>query len=200
MKVIICSDFINETLEISICNIPQLVNYLEENRIDLYNYLMNNDCKWILIDSTGVLGEVFLSPEVINSDIDNYDTLLIGKDLIGNALMTSTVVMYAIVMVLSIALSFTLRTLMAPDSTFTGDGAVQRKKLLLNGLPVITEQGGPVPIIFGECFFGAVKVGQNVDTMDIEVSGQGGDIDPHIPEIAITTIKDHGDGHWYRVV
>jgi len=200
MKIIICSDHIDEVFNIDIANIPQLANYLEENKKDIYNYLQTNDCKWILIDSSETLGTVSIHPYTIQSDLEGYDTLLIGKDLEGSAVATSTLIAYAVIMVVTIALSFTLRTLMAPDSTFTGDGATQRKKLLLNGLPIITEQGGPIPVIFGECFFGAVKVGQNVSTIDIGVSGQGGDIDPHIPEIDITTIKDHGDGHWYRVV
>ena len=199
----------------------QVRNYFEVERFDLFQYLETKPCKFVLIDSTGVLRPESITPYIAEMDFAAYDTLVIGEDLEGEALFSAiaaTIVSIAAGITTAAAASLTITSVLAvvleigaslvlgaitmaltPNSSFSTDPSIAKKNLNLSGTPTVDEQGGPIPVIVGECFFGAVKAGQNISTVDISVTGNDEDLDKRIPEITTAQIKTKGNGQWYRI-
>jgi predicted phage tail protein len=63
----------------------------------------------------------------------------------------------------------------------------------------IREQGGSIPLIFGECLFQGVIVGSVLTNLDISV-GSDLTVDKGIPEIPLNAIPTVNKSVWYRIV
>lgn len=74
---------------------------------------------------------------------------------LGTAIAGYSVATIAIVGTI-IALGYLMQAL-APNTEVTGDPS--EVSGLYNGVPNITEQGGSVPVVFGNCLFGGVRIG-----------------------------------------
>jgi len=144
--------------------------------------LMQTNYKFILFDSAGKLEPIGLIPEVLFSEIKDYDTLIIFPELkgevsaavvagvIGVAATSATAVIVAAVIniVISIAISFII-SLISPTPEFSSDPsqAQLKQSSLFNGAPLIREQGGSVPLVFGNPFAGGVLISSGVSTEDV---------------------------------
>jgi|688.fasta_scaffold26158_7 predicted phage tail protein len=77
----------------------------------------------------------------------------------------------AITMVLNLALSIGLNMLMSalsPTPEFSSDpAAAQNKSNLFNGAPIVRNQGGSVPLIFGNPYCGAVLISSGAFTEEV---------------------------------
>lgn len=92
-----------------------------------------------------------------------------------------------------------MQMLMPTPQMDNKDPAARQKSLTFNGIQNITEQGGAIPLTFGKCKFGGVKVGQILTTFRIEVSEEPTP-DTAVPEIAESNIPTVSQGKWYRVI
>jgi predicted phage tail protein len=89
--------------------------------------------------------------------------------------------------------------MLSPSMTMEGDGSKAQKNYIFNGIVNIKEQGGSVPLIFGECLFGGVVLGMNIKTTDIAV-GSDLTVDRGIPEIPLSSLSTVNKSIWYRIV
>lgn len=213
MLICIYTKDIKEKLELDINSIPQFINYLQENRPDLWEKLQNLSLGFGLADSKGINKTVTLYPETLQTIFVGYDTLVIGSKIEGNipvipvliaigfsattAAMIAPVVAMVVNMVIMIALSMLMQMLI-PTPEMPGDPSSKQKSLVFNGVSNITEQGGAIPLVFGKCIFGGVRVGMVLMTNDIAISKDPAP-DKAIPEIFTSQIDTVIQGNWYRV-
>ncbi|RKZ02641.1 hypothetical protein DRQ25_18440 [Candidatus Fermentibacteria bacterium] len=147
------------------------------------NNLITSNYKYILVDSSERLEPIGLLPEVIFTDLAGYDTLYIIKETAGEgaiivaavlgttvaALSTTALIVAAVInIVISIAVGF-LVSLLSPTPEFSSDPsqAQLKQSSLFNGAPLIREQGGSVPLVFGNPFAGGVLISSGVSTEDV---------------------------------
>jgi len=175
-----------DEFEMEADNIKTILNYLKMVKGEEYTRkLMENNFKYILIDSHEKLQPVGLVPEVLFGEFAGYDTLYIIHEVCGEgtaivialgvagsvagAVTAVGAVVAAIInIVISIAISFII-SLLSPTPEFSSDPSqsVDRKQSsLFNGAPLIREQGGIVPIVLGNPFAGGVLISSGVSTED----------------------------------
>lgn len=151
---------------------------------EFVNKLIQNDCKYILIDSANKKEPIWLREETIFATFIGYDSLLItyevsgaiGADTVANALFAGAAstagqiaASSAIAAVANIALAYGLQMLMnalSPTPTFKDDpvkGQAQASNLF-NGARITNEQGGCVPLLYGHAFAGGTLIGSSVTT------------------------------------
>jgi predicted phage tail protein len=148
--------------------------------------LLNNNYKFVLADSTREDSFVALVPEVVFSSFEGFDTLLIVPEIEGNepisitvaaaaamgltgtAAMVAAYVMTAVIyMAVSIGLNM-LMSALSPTPEFSQDpAAAQNKSNLFNGAPIVRNQGGSVPLIFGNPYCGAVLISSGAFTEEV---------------------------------
>ena len=133
---------------------------------------------------------VALQPEVILSDLGDARCLFIVQDVDGSdpltdallatsmalasttgvSLATATLIVNTIAL---IAVSVSMQMLMSalsPTPEFSNDpAATQNKSNLFNGAPIIRDQGGSVPLIFGNPYAGAVLISSGAFTEEVAV-------------------------------
>ena len=158
--------------------------------------IIENNCKYILLPKDDEGKPVALVPDVVLADISEYETLLIIPEIngevsaavvagalygagaaaavtAGTATLTVTLVSYAVAAVINIAISMALNmimSLLSPTKEFSpsSDPASGQKNNsnLFNGAPLIREQGGSVPLAFGEGFAGGVLISSSLTTVE----------------------------------
>lgn len=221
MKVIIRSSKVSETFQAELSNISQFIDYMEHEKPELFQQIKQEKLKYVLVDSTETFSPLNLTEHIVETPFDNYDALVVAGDISGEGLFSAiaaaiagaiagtsaavaagTALAIAIDVGLSVALAVALgaiTSLLTPNSSIKGDPSQSAKNSNLNGIPPIEEQGGPIPVVVGECFFAAIKVGQNVSTIDIAVDDGVTGLDSHISTIFPPEIKTKGNSSWYRV-
>lgn len=176
-----------DKFEIDTTGIKNILSYIKNIKGETYiNNLMEGNFKYILTDSTEKLKPIALMPEVIFSDFTGYDNIYIIHEICGEgtailiaigaassataigASIPLSIAALTINLAISIAISFVI-SLLSPTPEFSSDpGLVDRKQSnLFEGAPLIREQGGSVPIIFGKPFFGGVLISSGISTEDI---------------------------------
>lgn len=73
---------------------------------------------------------------------------------------------YAVATVVTIGLVIALGMLvraLSPQNKLDNDQDPSNLSKLYNGVPNITEQGGSVPVVFGNCLFGGVRIGLRLE-------------------------------------
>lgn len=212
MLVCIYTSELQESRTINISNLLQLVNYLENNESELWDKIKDKKLVYAVVDSTEKYQEQVLRPEIFSSDLSNYDTLLIAEKMEGEAFFTAAAIAATMGIAAqgfaAAAIAFTLNTVVAiaismaigaivqmlsPTNTINSDpsspGQAQ-KNYTFNGIPNIREQGGAVPMIFGECLFGGVLI-----SADLYTSSNNLTFTP-----VASVAASGGDSTWYRVV
>lgn len=91
-----------------------------------------------------------------------------------------------------------LLQMLAPNQKMGADPSIQTKNYIFNGIPNVREQGGCVPLVFGDCLFGGVIIGMNITNIDTDVSGTI-DLDNTVKRINFSNIAAQGGGGWRRV-
>jgi predicted phage tail protein len=159
--------------------------------------LLNNNYKFVLADSTREDSFVALVPEVVFSSFEGFDSLFIVPEIEGELPAAAATAIWASVAtaataagasagvavflaegavllataVLAIGLSMGLQMLMSalsPTPEFSSDpAAAQNKSNLFNGAPIVRNQGGSVPLIFGNPYCGAVLISSGAFTEEV---------------------------------
>lgn len=178
-----------EDFSVDANDIRSILNYLKHVKGSEYVHaITQGQFKYVLMDSTEKLEPIGLMPEVIFSTFEGYDTLYIIHEVCGEgtailvavgaaasaAAVSASIALSAIALiinvVISIAISFIIN-LLAPTPEFSSDPAQaqanNKQSSLFNGAPLIREQGGIVPIIFGNPFCGGVLISSGVSTEDV---------------------------------
>ena len=186
---------IEEVLDADIANLCQLKDYLSNTNPTIWNAIKDNKLVYGVGCKDSRLKEQILYPTMLKTDISEYDFLLIVEKLEGEALFTSLALIVAagitgagiaagstLVLAAYIATFLTTITvigviygigqliqMLMPNQKMPNDPSSGQKNLMFNGIPNIKEQGGSIPLIFGECLFGGVQVGVRLATVDYTV-------------------------------
>jgi predicted phage tail protein len=187
LNVVILSGENPEVFELFASNIKEVVSLLRLQKGDTFaDELLNTNYKFVLADSTREDSFVALVPEVVFSSFEGFDTLLIVPEIEGNepisitvaaaaamgltgtAAMVAAYVMTAVIyMAVSIGLNM-LMSALSPTPEFSQDpAAAQNKSNLFNGAPIVRNQGGSVPLIFGNPYCGAVLISSGAFTEEV---------------------------------
>ena len=175
-------------------SLREVLSLLELQRgKDFINYLLSNEFKFVLLNKENPEEAISLSPEVILTDFSRYDTFVILKDIkgedpatIGMAILTFLVdagvvssvalPMWAVTAIGMVAIggimvgASMLMQALSPTPEFSSDpAAVQNKSNLFNGAPIIRDQGGIVPLIFGNPYCGAVLISSGITSEEVAV-------------------------------
>lgn len=174
-----------EDLEIEASTIKEILMHLKATKgVEFTDALITSKYKYVLIDSKDVLKPLGLKPEVIFTAIGDYDTLYILPEVLGAVtglavlafagtaggfgLATATVIAFAINVVAAIAIA-AIVSLLVPTPEFGSDPsqAQTKQSALFNGAPLIREQGGSVPLVYGNPYAGGVLISSGVTTEDV---------------------------------
>lgn len=174
------------SFEAEVCNLLQLLDYCKANRPELYSKLVKEGLSYTVYKE-GAKQAYPIRKEMISSDISDYDILVISEKLYGEAIFTAlvaglttaiasaagglviggvvtagaiaTALAVVIVVGLVIALGYIIQALMPNKKLSNGDQDPSESSRIFNGVPNITEQGGSVPVVIGNCLFGGVRIG-----------------------------------------
>ena len=192
LNVVILSGENPEVFELFASNIKEVVSLLRLQKGDSFaDELLNNNYKFVLADSAREDSFVALVPEVVFSSFEGFDLLFIVPEIEGNDPVTiGMFAMAAFTAVTGVAItgapiwlagviggiimagvSIGLNMLMSalsPTPEFSQDPAAQQNKSnLFNGAPIVRNQGGSVPLIFGNPYCGAVLISSGAFTEEV---------------------------------
>lgn len=159
---------------ISLFNLHKGSEFVKDLLETKYYYILTNEGK----PETSIC----LMPEVILSEFSGFDTLLIVPEISGDipvpiilagwlataasisTLAAETILAVVGNMLIAVALGAAMQML-APSPEFTSDpSTAQKASNLFNGAPLIREQGGSVPLVFGNPYCGGVLISSGVST------------------------------------
>jgi len=173
--------------EVSATSLKEVLNFLKHTEgASLTDELLHNKFKYVLADSTNKEEPIALRPEVVWSEFGTYDILFIVPEVSGEVtaavlipilaglteytLVIATVAAFVINTAIAIGIS-ALISLISPTPEYDNDPSRAQANLkqsnLFNGAPLIREQGGIVPIIFGNPYCGGVLISSGASTEDI---------------------------------
>jgi predicted phage tail protein len=181
-----------DSFELETNNIKQILNYIKNEKGKEYtDNIIHNKFNYVIANTEGTNEPLMLLPEVILSDIKGYDVLFIIPDIEGEDPISATMVAavlfaectvvgmqiaaviafvanMAIMMAVSFAVS-SIMSLLSPTPEFSSDPSMAQEKQsnLFNGAPLIREQGGSVPLIFGNPFCGGVLISSGMYSEDV---------------------------------
>jgi predicted phage tail protein len=225
MVVVIVTAGYETSFECEVANLRQLTDFLQNNKKEVWEKVKDKQLTYTVCDKVG--NGLPLYPGMQKSDITSYELLVIAEKLEGQALfssiaaavaaavsaavggsavvgtvagitITAGVIGTTVAAIAVVGLAFALGAIMqalSPTAEVSGDSS--QKNYMFNGIPNVQEQGGSVPLFFGEGYFGGVVIGLVLDTLDMSVSGTLS-IDDDIETIAAATIKDATQSTWYR--
>lgn len=95
-------------------------------------------------------------------------TAVLSTTLVGSVTVASVVATVANVAI-SMAISMGLNAIFAPDSSFKSDPAKSQGKQskIFNNAPAIREQGGSVPVVYGNPYCGGVLISSSISSEDV---------------------------------
>lgn len=175
--------------------LKSILNHLKQLKDGWYvKRIIANRCKYILVDTTGIFAPIVIREEISLQNFNKFDSLLIIEDIQGSgaaivmatenaALMTAATATTAaslttlgmfvaatINIAISIALQYIIQAL-SPTPEFANDPAAtqgaKQTSNLYNGAPLIREQGGVYPLVFGRTFCGGVLISSGIYTSDV---------------------------------
>jgi len=179
-----------ESFDTPFNNVRQILNYIK-NTYDkkISDLIIENEYKYIVISKQEDKPPIQLYEETLFASLDEYDILLLypevkgeepismtaiwasvmtGLTSVGVGAATAAFLAEAAVFLVQIGIGLALNAVMnllSPTPEFTSDPAqAQKKSNLFNSSPMIREQGGSVPLIFGDCFCGGVLISSGVTT------------------------------------
>ena len=185
----------NESYQLEASNLKDVLSLIKlQKGAEYLKTLMDEDYKFILSNSSNFEQSIALSPEVIFSDFEGYDTLFLLKDISGNdpvsvgslllaaftsatgISITAGLSTFVVGLIGSIAIAGVMMGLnmlmsaLSPTPEFSKDPAAQQNTSnLFNGAPIIRNQGGSVPMIFGNPYAGAVLISSGAFSEEVSV-------------------------------
>lgn len=188
IKVVLLQDE-SESFELNAGCLKEVLSLLQLHKsVEFVSELVKKDYKYLLLNGDDYENMVSLTPEVATSSFDGFDTLVIVPDLeiegeepftiaavmiLGTEASTAAVLVTAAALAIaaSIAVSFALSAVMSALSPTPETGknlnSVQNK--LFNSAPIVRNQGGSVPLIFGNPYCGAVLISSGISTEEVTV-------------------------------
>jgi predicted phage tail protein len=160
---------------------------------DFVSKIMSEQYKFILMDTTNPERTIALNEDVLFADYDGYDVLILAKDIegdepvsIGSLLLAGFTAVTGIavtgipvwvvgligavaMMGVSMAISAVMQALSPTPEFSTDPAAKQNESNLFNGAPIIRNQGGSVPLIFGNPYCGAVLISSGAFSEEVSV-------------------------------
>ena len=211
MLVLIYTSKFSKTYDIEISNLLQLKDYLCVNDAEVWALMKDMQMAYVVGDSTEKLKEQILYKNMLKTSITSYDTLVICEKIEGEfvisliAINLVLAVMNGLLIMGAVYGLGQLLMMLVPTPNMGNNDPSKKKDLMFNGIPNISEQGGSVPLIFGECLFGGVLIGNTLSTVDFKV-GSSFTPDANIPLVASVSAtttkaanKDVVESEWYRV-
>lgn len=194
IKVIILDEE-TESFELHAGCLKEVLSLLQlQKGEEFVTSLGRENYKYILADSSNYENMIALTPEVIFSEFTGYDSLFITKDIEGEepasfgiALATflgegagtaatlttlGSIIAYTATFVALVAVSMAVSAVMSalsPTSEFSKDPSKQQESNLFNSAPIVRNQGGSVPLIFGNPYCGAVLISSGLTTEEVKV-------------------------------
>lgn len=181
MLVKFYGEIARDHIDIDADNIPLILSGIRHICGDDFadNLLINKHYYFLQIGDD-INSIVQVHPQMIMSDFSDYNQLIIVHDVSGDgglivaaiaggafAATTAGVIIATVINVaLSIALSF-IGQLLSPTLSFDSDPSQAQNKLdsaLFNGAPNIREQGGSVPLVFGNTHCGGVLISSGISS------------------------------------
>ncbi len=183
-----------DEFEIESISIQEILNNLKAIKGSEYtDDIILNNFSYIVGKDLEDTKPLVLQPEVVLSDLSDFGVLYIIADISGSEPISATMILSAsisltgglafgagvagaIALVASIAIlsavSFAVSSIMSalsPTPTFSSDPSQTQGKQssLFNGAPLIREQGGSVPMVFGSPYCGGVLISSGITTVDI---------------------------------
>lgn len=224
MVIVVVTAGYETSFEADITNLLQLIDFTQNSKQEVWERIKDKKLTYTLCDKEG--NGVPLYPGMQKSNISSYDFLVIAEKLEGQALfssiaaavaaavasaagsvvvgsvagvaITAGVIGTTVAAIVTVGLAFALGAIMqalSPTAEVQGDAS--QKNYMFNGTPNVQEQGGSVPLLLGEGYFGGVIIGIVLDTLDMSVSGTL-TIDDDIETIAAASIKDATQSVWHR--
>lgn len=106
----------------------------------------------------------------VAAGIGTLSIALTGTVISASAFATIASTVAAIVQVgISVGISIGLNAIFAPDSSFKSDPSKSQGKQskIFNNAPVIREQGGSVPVVYGNPYCGGVLISSSISSEDV---------------------------------
>lgn len=172
--------------EIEASSVSAVLSYLKYTEGKGFtDMIINNEYKYIISDSSGKLEPLPLLPQVVFSDLSEYDTLYIIPKIAGDgaaivaavagvsaAAVAASATLSAIALLVNLAISLVLSfvvSLLSPTPEFDSDPqeAQLKQSSLYNGPRLIRGQGGIVPYLAGNPHAGGVLISSGISTEDI---------------------------------
>ena len=114
-------------------------------------------------DAFSELEHIHIAPIVQGSGIE---TALIAAGL--SAAAAATVITVAVNLAVSFVVSQVIKALApSPDSSGGSQETAKRPSFLYNGAKLVSEQGLPIPLIYGTHIHGGFNIGTDIDVVDI---------------------------------
>jgi len=170
MRILFFTKNEKEVFECDIGSVLQLLDYCKANKRELYDKLIKNEYSYTVYKE-GEEQAYPLYKEAVTSDISKFDILVVSEKMEGGisaiavaliAYGVSTIAAYVIAVVIVIAIVVALGYIvqaLTPNKKLTGEQDPSESNRIFNGVPNITEQGGSVPVVIGNCLFGGVRIG-----------------------------------------
>lgn len=182
-----------ETFELYANSIREVLSLLQlQKGAEFINRIITEDYRFILLQSNDPEKAIALTPEVIFSDFSGFDTLVLIKDISGEtggeiiwayammaltelgvsagaAAMIAEGIVIAVGMAVTMGLGMLMQALSPTPEFSTDPAAAQNKSNLFNGAPLIRNQGGIVPLVFGSPYCGAVLISSGIFSEEVSV-------------------------------
>jgi predicted phage tail protein len=184
-----------DQFDFEVTSIKEVLNALTLHcGTDYVDSLIDGSYKFILFTENDSKAPIYLMPEVVFTELSGYDQLVLipevkgatGAEIalaIGGALTATTVtatgatvvtlttlgtvVAATINVAMAVGLSLAMQAL-SPTSEFSNDpsDAQRKQSSLFNSSPIIREQGGSVPIVYGNPYCGGVLIASSITTAE----------------------------------
>jgi predicted phage tail protein len=189
IKVILMQE--DESFELHANSLKEVLSLLKLQKDEEYvSKLVTENYKYVLVNGEDYENMIALTPEIATSSFDGFDTLLIlpeieveGEEpfmiaavmILGTSASTGAVIATAAVLaiVTSIAVSMAVSAIMSaisPTPEFGKDPSSQQQTSnLFNSAPLVRNQGGSVPLIFGNPYCGAVLISSGIFSEEVTI-------------------------------
>lgn len=189
IKVVLMQE--DESFEFHANSLKEVLSLLQLAKGNEYvSKLISEEYKYVLVNGEDYENMIALSPDIITSAFDGFDTLLIlpeteveGEEpfmiaavmILGTSASTGAVIATAAVLaiVTSIAISMAVSAIMSalsPTPEFAKDPSSQQQESnLFNSAPLVRNQGGSVPLIFGNPYCGAVLISSGLFSEEVTI-------------------------------
>ena len=189
IKVILLQE--DESFNLYANSLKEVLSLLQlQKGEEFVSKLIVEEYKYILVNGEDYENMIPLSPEIVTSSFDGFDTLLIlpeteikGEEpfmiaavmILGTSASTGAVLATAAILAIatSIAVSMAVSAIMSaisPTPEFGRDPAAQQQTSnLFNSAPIVRNQGGSVPLVFGNPYCGAVLISSGIFSEEVTI-------------------------------